>query len=177
MKKDAVLKNILGLSQEETAYMLGIERGLWSMYVSGKRDLPVAATQQLAVLLKHLQEEKSLSKESRELAKAEKKKTQEQLEQEYLKVQIKQYKLSKKISTIENIRAECFAALEVAAFLEHQNESQAKNALVKSIRSRAVNTLKKHSLYVLTDLQLKKENLEMLKYSLEQKKKEHKNAL
>ncbi|MCG2610133.1 hypothetical protein LZZ90_01280 [Flavobacterium sp. SM15] len=177
MKTDATLKNILGLTQEEAAYLLGIERGLWSMYVSGKRALPLAATQQLTVLLKHLQESKGKSKQSEEITKAEQKKMQEQLQQDYLKVQVKHYKVDKQISTIENIRAECFAALEVAAFLEHQEAYQAKEALAKGIRARVASTLRTHNLYALTALRLKKQELEMLKNTLKQKMMEGKNEL
>lgn len=169
MKKDNTIKNILGLSQVETAHMLGIERGQWSMFVSGKRDLPLKATQQLAVVLKHLHEKESVSKENEVIAKAEQQQAQEKLQQDYRKVQIKQYKMDKQISTIENIRAECFAALEVAAFLEQQKEFQTKSTLIKSIRGRATATLKKHNWYVLETLQLKKENLDGLKKRLEQK--------
>ncbi|CAM3498444.1 hypothetical protein FSS13T_10640 [Flavobacterium saliperosum S13] len=173
MKKNATLKTLLGLSQEETAHMLGIERGQWSMFVSGKRDLPLAATQQLAVVLKHLQETKTFSKESELLTKTEQQQAQEKLQQDYRKVQIKQYKMTKQISTMENIRTECFAALEVAAFLEQQKESQTKSALIRSIRVRATNTLKKHNRYALTALQLKKETLESLQIRLEQKMKQN----
>lgn len=177
MKKDASLKNILGLTQEEAAYLLGIERGQWSMYVSGKRNLPLAATEKLAALLKQVQQVKSHSKESQALAKAEQKKLQEQLQQDYLTVQIKKRKVAQQIRTIENKRAECFAALEVAAILEHDNAYPAKNNLANGIRARAVGTLRTHNLYALTELQLKKEQLEMLKNSLEQKIKESKNEL
>lgn len=171
MKKSATLKNLLGLSQEETAHMLGIERGQCSMFVSEKRDLPLTATQQLAVVLKHLQEKKSVSKESYAITNAEQQQAQEKLQQDYRKVQIKQYKMAKQISTMENIRTECFAALEVAAFLEQQKESQTKSSLIRSIQVRATNTLKKHNRYALTALQLKKETLESLLISLEQKMK------
>ncbi|MGX7667605.1 hypothetical protein [Flavobacterium pedocola] len=177
MENTTTLKNILGLSQIEISYLLGIERSQWSMYVSGKRALPLAATQQLTALLKQVQQAKNPSKESREIAKAEQKKMQEQLQQDYLAVQMKQYKVAKQITALENKRAECFAALEVAAFLEHQTEYQAKKDLAKGIRARVAGTLRTHNLYVLTELQLKKENLEMLKNSLEQKMKESKNEL
>lgn len=171
LKKDTALKNILGLSQEDAAYMLGITRGQWSMFVSGKRGLPLAATQQLAVVLKALQEKNGVSKESEAITKTEQQQVHEKLQQDYRKLQIKQYKVAKQINTIENIRTECFAALEVAAFLEQQKEHQAKSTLIKSIRVSATNTLKKHNLYVLEALQLKKENLEVLKVALEHKMK------
>lgn len=169
MKEGTSIKNLLGLTQEDTAYMLGIDRGQWSMFVSGKRGLPLAAMQQLGVVLEHLKEKKSVCKESQAIAKAEKQLVQEKLQRDYRDVQIKLYKVVKQISTIENIRTESFAALEVAAFLEQQKEYDNRSSLIRSIRVRATNTLKKHSLYVLEALQLKKENLEVLKISLEQK--------
>lgn len=171
MKKDAAFKNILGLLQEDAAYMLGITRGQWSMFVSGKRDLPLVAKQRLVVVLKHLQEKKDVSKESEAITKSERQQAHEKLQQDYRKLQIKQYRIAKQINTIENIRTECFSALEVAAFLEQQKEHHAKSTLIESIRIRATNTLKKHNLYVLEALQLKKENLEVLKVALEHKMK------
>ncbi|WP_131494766.1 hypothetical protein [Flavobacterium enshiense] len=125
--------------------------------------------QQLGVVLKHLKEKKGVCKESQAIAKAEKQLVQEKLQCDYRDVQIKLYKVAKQISTIENIRNESFAALEVAAFLEQEKEYHNKNTLIRSIQLRATNTLKKHNLYVLEALQLKKENLEALKISLEQK--------
>lgn len=171
MKKDDALKNILGLSQEEAAYMLGIERGQWSMFVSGKRNLPLKATQQLAVVLKHLQEKKGVSKENEVIAKAEQQQAQEKLQQDYRKVQIKLYKTDKQISTIENIRTECFAALEVAALLEQENEFQERSKLATGVRNRAMATLQKHNQYALETLKLKKVSLDHLKIGLESRLK------
>lgn len=169
--KDATYKNILGLTQEEAGYLFGIERARWSMFVSGKRGLPLAAMQQLALILTHLKEKKGVCKESQDIAKAEKQLLHQKLQYDYRGVQIKLYKIAKQISTIENIRNDCFAALEVAAFLEQEKEYDNRSSLIRSIQIRATNTLKKHNLYVLESLQLKKENLEALKISLELKMK------
>ncbi|HSD15454.1 MAG TPA: hypothetical protein VLB74_12455 [Flavobacterium sp.] len=171
MKEGPTLKNILGLTQEDTAYMLGVDRGQWSMFASGKRGLPLAAMQQLGQVLKHLKEKKDVCKESQDIAKAEKQLVQEKFQRDYHGVQINLHKTAKQISTIEKIRNESFAALEVAVFLEQQKEYDNRSSLIRSIRVRATNTLKKHNLYVLEALQLKKENLEALKISLEQKMK------
>ncbi|ESU29761.1 hypothetical protein FLJC2902T_02370 [Flavobacterium limnosediminis JC2902] len=171
MKKGTTLKNILGLTQEEAGYLFGIERARWSMFASGKRGLPLEAMQQLGVVLTHLKEKKSVCKESQDITKAEKQLVYEKLQYDYRDAQIKLYKVAKQISTIETIRNDCFAALEVASFLEQQKEYDNRNSLIRSIRVRATNTLKKHNLYALEALQLKKENLEALKISLEQKMK------
>ncbi len=169
MKQQLNLKNTIGLSQEETALLLGVTRGQCSMFVSGKRDLPLDAKNKLIVLLQHLKNENNFSEEQQEIEKAEIEKMQRQLEQDYRKLHIKQYRIAQKISIIEKTRAECFAALQVASFLENQKDKHPIETLSKSIRERAVNTLKQHDLYSLTELQLKQENLEMAKKSMEDK--------
>lgn len=79
--------------------------------------------------------------------------------------------MAQKISTIENIRKECFAALEVADFIENQEEKHPIDTFAESIRLRAIRTLKQYDLNALTELQLKKESLEILKTTLEKKMK------
>lgn len=167
MKQQATLKSTIGLSQEETAMLLGVTRGQCSMFVSGKRDLPLDAKNKLIALLQHLKTEKPFSEERQQLEKVEAEKMQRKLEQDYLTIQIKQHRVAKKISIIENTRAECFAAIEVASFLENQKDKHPITGLSQSIRARAANTLKQHDLYTLTELQLKQENLEAAKSKLE----------
>jgi len=51
MKPEITIRAQLGLKQQEMAELLGISRGQWSMFESGKRNLPLHATQRLAELL------------------------------------------------------------------------------------------------------------------------------
>lgn len=95
MKKATTLKNIIGLTQDELAMYFGVTKGHWSMFVIGKRDLP----------------------------------------------------------------------------LDSQEEKHPIDSFAESIRLRAMKTLKQHNLYSLTELQLKKESLDILKTTLEKKMK------
>jgi len=171
MKNHTTLKNILGLTQEEAAMYFGVTAGHWSMFVIGRRDLPLNAILKLKVILQHLKKKKPFSEVRQQLNKAEIDNLQHKLQQDYNAIQIKLYKLTQKISIIENIRTECFAALEVAEFLDNQEEKHPIDSFAESIRLRAMKTLKQHDLYALTELQLKKESLEILKKTLEKKMK------
>ena len=171
MKNYTTLKNIIGLTQEESAIYFGVTRGQWSMVATGKRSLPVEGTIKLGDLLQHLKEEKPVSVARQQIDKAEIENLQHKLQYDYTSVKMKLYKLAKKISVLENIRTECFAALEVADFLDNHKEKQPFESFAESIRLRALKTLKQHDLYALTELQLKKESLEILKTTLEKKMK------
>ncbi|MFM9989728.1 helix-turn-helix domain-containing protein [Flavobacterium sp.] len=177
MKDTTTIKNLIGLSQEEMSMLLGITESQWSMYKSGKRDIPLAAKQQLAALLSNTQKAKSVSPESIKMAEKEKKSEKEWLKREYKAIDHKQKYLERKIIAIENIRIECFAALEVVHYLESQSENEFTISLANSIKTRATNTLHKHSSSRLLEMKLKKESYEMLKYSLVQKIKEHSTDL
>lgn len=168
MKNIAAIKNVLGLTQEEMAMLLGISISQWSMFKSGKRDIPLAAKQHLTTLLQAVQKEE-VSKTTQQFLKAEQQKTNEKLKQDYLKVQLKQHRIEKEISTLENHRLECLAALEVVAYMEHQKE---KTGLAASIKARALKSLNTHSLHKLEQLQLQKENLEIVKIKIEKKIKQ-----
>lgn len=177
MKDTTTYKGITGLTQEEMAMALGITISQWSMYKSGQRDIPQDATIQLADLLTNITKAKSVSRESTTIAETEKKKVQEWLKREYLNLQYKEQLLERKISTMENIRSECFAALETAHYLESQPEKGLFPDLSKYIKVRATTTLNKNALQRLQELQLKKESVTVLKNSVEQKLKQNGNAL
>ena len=177
MKHDKAIKNLLGLSQEEISMILGISRIQWAMYETGRRDIPLAAKQQLAALLSNTQQAKSVSPESIMMGEKEQKSEKEWLNREYKAIDHKQQYLERKIIAIESIRVECFAALEVVHYLESQSENEFTISLAKSIKTRATNTLNKHSSIRLLEMKLKKESFEMLKYSLKQKIKEHSTEL
>lgn len=54
MKKTTKLNKILGLTQNDTAMLMGITRTQWSMFESGKRALPLRAKILLGEIIKHL---------------------------------------------------------------------------------------------------------------------------
>lgn len=162
MKKRVEVKNMLGLTQDEMAMVLGIPKSQWSMYKSGQRDLPLEALQQFSVLLQGVQKVKT-SKTAQDFIKQEQHKTNEKIKENYENIQIKLHRVRKEINTIEKQRTECFAALKTAEFLESHNDTF---GLASSIKARAIKSLNKYSLYKLEKLQMQKENFEILKKKL-----------
>lgn len=175
IKRTATIKSLLGLTQEEMAMLLGVSRVQWAMFEIGQRGLPLVAIQRLNPLLSNANKPESVSKESPTIIEAEKKKAQEWLKREYLKVQIKQQLLERKINAMEKTRSECFSALETVHYLESHPEKELIPDMASFIKIRVLNTLNKNALHRLQEMQLKKESLDILKNSLEQKMKENEN--
>lgn len=169
MKDTTPLKNLLGLTQEEMALLLGIHASVWSMFKSGKRALPAEAAAPFAALLKGVQQKKERSKETLQLIQAEQEHAKEKRHIEYLRVQAELGQVEKEIQVLETKRTESFAALETASYLEAQQHPNASNDFIRTIRSRALTTLKKQNLHKLETLQQQKENLEMLKLKIGKK--------
>nr|WP_294936978.1 hypothetical protein [uncultured Flavobacterium sp.] len=168
MIKTPDIKKILGLTQEEMALVLGINRSQWTMFKAGQRDIPAKAKNILTALLKDSEQKKVSAKEVQQLRKEEQQKAKDKLQREYVKLQVKLQRLEKEIASLENLRKECFGALETASYLENSKEDTHKK-IAPIIRSRAIKALKNHSLYKLEHLQLQKENLEMLKLKIGKK--------
>ncbi len=61
MENEIKIQNLLGLKQEEMAIVLKINRAQWSMYLSGKRSLPIVALQKLAEILNFVNQQDNLS--------------------------------------------------------------------------------------------------------------------
>jgi transcriptional regulator with XRE-family HTH domain len=54
MANDSGIRNLFGLTQSEMAKLLGVGPSQWSMFESGKRDLPSKAQRRLAHLLSQM---------------------------------------------------------------------------------------------------------------------------
>ena len=124
MEKKETICKLLGTTQEEMGMLLGVSRGQWSMFESGKRDLPSAALQFLSEILAHLQSpEAKTTKTQATLAKeaAKKKQTLEALVQEN---QYQQFRMAKKIAAIEIKQKASVKTLQLAAYL---NKRTVKN--------------------------------------------------
>lgn len=165
MKKETNLKTLLGLSQEEAAILLGVSRVQWAHFTDGRRDIPATAKVKLAEVLSSIEENKKNPDEVTKLIETEKKKAHDGLLQEYKAIPFKELELDKKIKKSIQLREEAFKALQVVHYLETKKNT----GLSKFIKTRATNTLKKHSLEHLQELELKKESLQMLKLLLEKK--------
>lgn len=167
MEKDNNIKSVLGLSQEETAMLLGITRMQWAQFITGRRDIPVAAKLKLAEVLSTIQKNKKSTEIANKIIETEKKKAHDWLQQEFKAIKFKELELERKIKKIVEVRTDAFKALEVVHYLESKNDT----SLARFIQIRANKNLNKNSLQHLEELQLKKESLQMLKLQLEKKVK------
>lgn len=167
MKKDATIKNLFGLTQEEMAMILGITRVQWAMYEIRKRDLPSAANIKFATALSHLHNVKVPSNESQRLLKEEQEKKQEWLKRKKSNLEYKKLLLEQKIIAMESKRTQSYAALEVVNYLEAEQLSVP--SLAEGIATRVKSTLRKNSLQHLEELNLKREHLTHIIKSVEEK--------
>ena len=66
MENNIKIQDLLGLKQEEMAVVLKATRAQWSMYLSGKRSLPVVAKLKLAEILNFVnQQDKFIDNKSK----------------------------------------------------------------------------------------------------------------
>jgi transcriptional regulator with XRE-family HTH domain len=160
MRKGKPICKELGLKQQELAMLLKVSKGQLAMYETGKRDLPIAAMQQLAPMLQFVQEEslKSGSAEVLKFQTAQKKKVLAQLLKEN---QCKQKLLDKKLVIADNKYQVNNRALQLMRFLENEatKKGDSPNGLVKVIERRAATELKINGWEVVVKFQMQKEVL------------------
>jgi len=162
MQKAKTISKLLGIKQEELAVLLKVNKSQLAMFETGKRDLPIAAMQQLASMLQFVQEE-SLKSSSAELLKSQTEQKKKVLEQLLKENQYKQKLLEKKLEIAENKLQSNSTAMQLMRFLDNEatKKGDSPNGLVKLIEARAASELKKNSCEVVTKLQIQKEVLLM----------------
>ena len=133
------------------------------MYESGKRSLPLAATQQLSEILAQVQQQKRAKKEVPTAEQqAQKKQTLESLlrENEY-----QQLVMERKIAVIQKKQAAAVATLQLIDFLtNHTNKKTEHPQLLQNMESKAQKKAKQNNEEVLISHQIKHE---VLKYEAE----------
>lgn len=161
MKKIEKIRNQFGLTQNDLALLLRVTRSQLAMYESGKRDLPLAAKEQLAEMLGYIQK-----KPFRVIANKTLLKEQEEQKRKVLKDMIvvnkhKQLLLDKKINVLERKQQDNLKSLHLVAFLEKQsaNKSADHAHIVQLFETKANSEIAKRGLTTITKLQLKKEVL------------------
>lgn len=169
--KSKILRKKFGLTQEEMAMLTGVTRTQWSMYEIGQRELPTNAMLQLTTAFSYLDNLKAVAPDSQKIVKAEEEKLKELLQREKLRIEYKKLNLERKITAIQNKRAECFDALEVVHYIKTQSIQIHFPPVLEMIRIRATATLAKNPLHQVAKLQLKMDELDFVKKSLEQKLK------
>ena len=156
MKDTTTIKNRTGLSQEEMAMLLRISESQWSMYKSGKRDIPLAAKQQLADLLVFVQK---LDKKAEDFPhiKIQEARREKVFEQQRLINKHQQMIAEKKLKAIEKKYEAAMTALCLVGFLETKAEESGKekDAVLYMIKTKAATTIEKNGLHVQAKHQLK----------------------
>jgi plasmid maintenance system antidote protein VapI len=117
MKKEETITELLGTCQNEAAMLLNINRSQWSMFVSGKRDLPLEAKEQLAEILTYVQSAKAKNAEN--LLPSQKDETKERLEALLKENQYQQMRADKKVNRLEKKQQAGEAALHLVQYFEN----------------------------------------------------------
>ncbi|MEO8236048.1 MAG: hypothetical protein ABI549_11585 [Flavobacterium sp.] len=152
--------------------ILGISRVQWALYETGRRDIPLAAKQQLAVLLLFVQQ---LDKKSEDFLhiKIQEVKRKKVFEQQRLINKHKQMIVEKKLKSIEKKYEAAMTALSLVRFLETKakESSKEKDMVLYMIKRKAEMAIEKNGLHLQAKHQLKLQALqqeEMLIKKIEQ---------
>ena len=163
------MTSLLGATQHDIAMLLGISRSQWAMYETGKRDLPLHATQLLAEMLAHLQspERKTASDPVIQRQQAAQRKHLEQLLREN---EFQQLLIARKIDAAAKKHEAGVRLLQLANFVEQRHKGdKGETFRFNTVAHKA--TFKDSALEIteLTNHQIKKEILELENLVLQSK--------
>lgn len=117
MENEIKLQVLLGLKQEYVAMILKVTRTQWSMYVLGKRDLPVNAKLKLAQLLTFVNSDIAFT-EIYELVLSTASKRRKMFENQKISNHFQQIKVEKKLEAVKKKYESAKASIKVVGFLE-----------------------------------------------------------
>ena len=172
MTNNLNFQELLGLKQEDIAFILQVTRSQWSMYVLGKRDLPILAKIKLAEMIAFVNQTSVLDNEISEMSTNEVTKRNE-----FYTLQIKTNEFNKiiieqKLKRIEKKYNSALTLLKLVDFFEKNPEKldPINDSFLKILLHKATTEIEKNNLLVQEQLKIK---LEVLQFeaSLLQKKK------
>lgn len=137
MKKESTITATLGMKQIEVAQLLGINRSQWSMFESGKRDLPLPAKKILATLLSHAQQPKARLAGGKSAL--EKKILTEELKAQLLEATYQVERVSRLLSSA---RRKHEAKMNLSQIAESMHQSKGKEAVPKKISAAVARKVK-----------------------------------
>ncbi|MBF0695014.1 MAG: helix-turn-helix transcriptional regulator [Flavobacterium sp.] len=156
MKRETITKQ-LGLKQQDVATLLGVSRAQWSMFESGKRQLPAVATQKLSELLQRAQQ--NTAKRKLDFDK-------NNIIVEHLQRLLKEneYQLATNARKIATLLKKQEAAKKLMGFADGFDFDKASgniaDAIVKRISAKALNDLGNDKIKGLLTLEIRQEVLE-----------------
>lgn len=155
------IKDLLGMTYNDMAMLLQINRSQWAMYITGKRDLPVVAKLKLAEMLQFLQQKDNEAYKTVEHDETQNQKVKQFLEsQEDLNRNL-QIITKQKLKVIEKKYETAVTALKFISFIETNMQKPTKEyqLLLHTIRLNAEIEMEKNSLTAQAKLQFKYEIL------------------
>ena len=156
MKNQSNLCKLLGLSQMEAALLLGVHRSQLSMFESGKRSLPQAATLRLAEILKQNKPIEPYSAKRNAEITIERKR---QLELRRVENEIQQFKVQRKMEPITRKYDAAIRAAALADSLQKDDSRSTARAAADSINAKSGGGARQRILPELVSLQVKLELL------------------
>lgn len=167
MKKETTLTQLLGITQLDAAMLLGVTASRWSMYSSGKRDLPTRAMVLLAEMLAYVKSAEANAKNKQATDKP--RETQEYLEERLSYNKYKQQILQRKIAAAQRKQLAQSRRALLSEFLEMR---KAGKQVVKAHEVLLIKTAKKGKMKGpdwLAEQQHQKELFELERSMLESK--------
>ncbi|QBZ98849.1 hypothetical protein [Flavobacterium sangjuense] len=168
VKKSQSLSSLLGLTQDELALILKVDRSRFAKYEAGSRDIPLTAKQLLAEMIQYscgpTTEEKSTVHMAAQQAQKEKAVQKMLKENEY-----QQMATERKITSVETKYTSKLKALQLVEFLSLREDKKetTDGAILRSIAYKASQILKTQGLDLLFKLKLKLEMLQLEKMLLD----------
>ena len=167
MRKEAAICAMLGLNQHDIAMLLGVSRSQWAMYETGKRGLPSAATQLLAVLLTHVQPALIKGKRIPEVDQPVKR--QQQLERLLRENEYQQMAVERKLAAARKKQQSTARLLQLVLFLNNNSKEIGENLPVNEISRKANRVLDADHSADLIKMEIQLDILEIEKIYLESK--------
>ncbi|UPT71194.1 MAG: helix-turn-helix transcriptional regulator [Flavobacterium sp. JAD_PAG50586_2] len=161
--KKGNIRELLGASQEEMAVLLKISRAQWSMFESGKRDLPFEAKKQFAEMLTYVQSAKEKAAKKKPESAQPNERTARKLKLSLLTNLNRQRIVSKKISDLQKKISGAEAALHLERYCENSKNEQPQFVAVEinKILKRAKEDVQIGESFEMIELQIK---LNVLQY-------------
>lgn len=150
-------KNFIGLTNDEMATFLEVHRSQWSMFVSGKRSLPVEATLKLNELL-HYVEKNNVNKTNFSFLENERKIVRKEMQSKLSDLEVMLYKVNKKMEKVKNKREQLLSGKTALEFFKTKKNST--NSQIRSIENRINKSFEFNSLKNLESIELKKQQIE-----------------
>lgn len=154
------IKNVLGIKQEDLAMILGVSRSQLSMYIIGKRNLPVEAKLILSELISTFSKKSKLKINNAILLHDAKNATM-LMKSIRLNNEYKQIVLQKKLTVLERKYAEAKKTIALIDFLEASldDSKKDKKQLYKLIKINAEKEIQKNSITKQIPLKVEIESL------------------